>query len=114
MLVHYHDLAPFCSATCKNVRVGSKVLYGLYGVVEHSGSMRGGHYTAYVKVRAPSRKLLEHITGKKNVPGLKEPDSEAASQWVHASDTYVQVVPESRALSAQAYLLFYQRILTIC
>ncbi|XP_054555022.1 ubiquitin carboxyl-terminal hydrolase 45 isoform X2 [Talpa occidentalis] len=105
------DLAPFCSATCKNVSVGDKVLYGLYGIVEHSGSMRGGHYTAYVKVRTPSRKLLEHITGKKSVPGLKEPDGDAADQWVHVSDTYVQVVPESRALSAQAYLLFYERIL---
>nr|XP_025858650.1 ubiquitin carboxyl-terminal hydrolase 45 [Vulpes vulpes] len=105
------DLAPFCSATCKNVSVGDKVLYGLYGIVEHSGSMRGGHYTAYVKVRTPSRKLLEHITDEKNVPGLKEPDGESAGQWVHVSDTYVQVVPESRALSAQAYLLFYERIL---
>ncbi|XP_044101051.1 ubiquitin carboxyl-terminal hydrolase 45 isoform X4 [Neovison vison] len=105
------DLAPFCSATCKNVSVGDKVLYGLYGVVEHSGSMRGGHYTAYVKVRTPSRKLLQHITGKTYVPDLKEPDSESTGQWVHVSDTYVQVVPESRALSAQAYLLFYERIL---
>ncbi|KAK2494514.1 hypothetical protein MC885_018160, partial [Smutsia gigantea] len=105
------DLAPFCSATCKNVSVGDKVLYGLYGIVEHSGSMRGGHYTAYVKVRTPSRKLLEHITGKKNVPDLKEPESESAGEWVHVSDTYVQMVPESRALSAQAYLLFYERIL---
>ncbi|KAM5282814.1 ubiquitin carboxyl-terminal hydrolase 45 isoform 1-T3 [Hipposideros larvatus] len=104
------DLAPFCSATCKNVSAGEKVLYGLYGIVEHSGSMRGGHYTAYVKVRAPSWKLLEHITGKKNISGLKEPDSESAGQWVHVSDTYVQAVPESRALSAQAYLLFYERI----
>ncbi|XP_066110528.1 ubiquitin carboxyl-terminal hydrolase 45 isoform X2 [Saccopteryx bilineata] len=104
------DLAPFCSATCKNVSVGKKVLYDLYGIVEHSGSMRGGHYTAYVKVRTPSRKLLEHITGKRSVPGLNEPDSESAGQWVHVSDTYVQVVPESRVLSAQAYLLFYERI----
>ncbi|XP_045400025.1 ubiquitin carboxyl-terminal hydrolase 45 isoform X1 [Lemur catta] len=103
------DLAPFCSATCKNVNVGEKVFYGLYGIVEHTGSMRAGHYTAYVKVRTPSRKLLEHITGKKNVSGMKEPDSELAGQWVHISDTYVQVVPESRALSAQAYLLFYER-----
>uniref|UniRef100_A0A8C5V0R1 Ubiquitin carboxyl-terminal hydrolase n=1 Tax=Microcebus murinus TaxID=30608 RepID=A0A8C5V0R1_MICMU len=105
------DLAPFCSATCKNVSVGEKVLYGLYGIVEHTGSMRAGHYTAYVKVRTPSRQLLEHITGKKNVSGLKESDSELAGQWVHISDTYVQVVPESRALSAQAYLLFYERVL---
>ncbi|XP_036915619.1 ubiquitin carboxyl-terminal hydrolase 45 isoform X4 [Sturnira hondurensis] len=104
------DLAPFCSATCKNVHMGEEVLYGLYGIVEHSGSMRGGHYTAYVKVRTPSRKLWECITGKKSVPGLKEPDSELAGQWVHVSDTYVQVVPESRALSAQAYLLFYERM----
>uniref|UniRef100_A0A2K5EF55 Ubiquitin carboxyl-terminal hydrolase n=1 Tax=Aotus nancymaae TaxID=37293 RepID=A0A2K5EF55_AOTNA len=105
------DLAPFCSATCKNASMGDKVLYGLYGIVEHSGSMRGGHYTAYVRVRTPSRKLTEHITKKKNVPGLKEADSESAGQWVHVSDTYVQVVPESRALSAQAYLLFYERVL---
>ncbi|KAK7798535.1 hypothetical protein U0070_003279 [Myodes glareolus] len=95
----------------QNISVGEKVLYGLYGVVEHSGSMRGGHYTAYVKVRAPSRRLSEHITGRKAVPGLKEPDSELEGHWVHVSDTYVQVVPESRALSAQAYLLFYERIL---
>ncbi|XP_071074708.1 ubiquitin carboxyl-terminal hydrolase 45 isoform X2 [Dasypus novemcinctus] len=104
------DLAPFCSAACKNASVGDKVLYGLYGVVEHSGSMRGGHYTAYVKVRTPSRNLLEHSTGKKNIQGLKESDSESAGQWFHVSDTYVQMVPESRALSAQAYLLFYERI----
>uniref|UniRef100_A0A7N9CEU2 Ubiquitin carboxyl-terminal hydrolase n=1 Tax=Macaca fascicularis TaxID=9541 RepID=A0A7N9CEU2_MACFA len=105
------DLAPFCSATCKNASMGDKVLYGLYGIVEHSGSMREGHYTAYVKVRTPSRKLSEHPTKKKSVPGLKEADSESAGQWVHVSDTYVQVVPESRALSAQAYLLFYERVL---
>lgn len=28
-------------------------LYSLYGVVEHSGGMHGGHYTAYVRVRTP-------------------------------------------------------------
>ncbi|XP_060242039.1 ubiquitin carboxyl-terminal hydrolase 45 isoform X3 [Meriones unguiculatus] len=103
------DLAPFCAATCKNISVGEKVLYGLYGIVEHSGSMRGGHYTAYVKVRVPSRKLSEYITGRKTGPGLKEAESERGSHWVHVSDTCVQVVPESRALSAQAYLLFYER-----
>lgn len=105
------DLAPFCSATCKNISVGDKVLYSLYGIVEHSGSMRGGHYSAYVKVRTPSRKLSEYITGKKTVPDVKEPDNESVGQWIHVSDTYVQVVPESRALNAQAYLLFYERLL---
>ncbi|EDW53075.1 GM12411 [Drosophila sechellia] len=32
-------------------RKQKKLLYALYGVVEHSGGMYGGHYTAYVKVR---------------------------------------------------------------
>ncbi|XP_036622540.1 ubiquitin carboxyl-terminal hydrolase 45 isoform X1 [Trichosurus vulpecula] len=105
------DLAPFCSVTCKNVTSGERVLYGLYGIVEHSGSMRGGHYTAYVKVRTTSKKPLDHIVANKNIHGLKETTGASAGQWVHVSDTHVQMVPESRALNAQAYLLFYERIL---
>ncbi|XP_053143673.1 ubiquitin carboxyl-terminal hydrolase 45 isoform X2 [Hemicordylus capensis] len=104
------DLAPFCSASCKNVMDGGKVLYALYGIVEHSGSMRGGHYAAYVKVRSPSKRLLEHISSNKNVQGLKESVGASAGQWVYVSDAHVQSVPESRVLNSQAYLLFYERI----
>lgn len=50
------DLAPFCTAKVKTLpnvkRTQKKLLYSLYGIVEHSGGMHGGHYTAYVKVRA--------------------------------------------------------------
>ncbi|NXH11263.1 UBP45 hydrolase, partial [Bucco capensis] len=105
------DLAPFCAASCKNVLDGARVLYSLYGIVEHSGSMRGGHYAAYVKVRTPSKKLLEHISTTKNVLGLKEAMGASGGQWVYVSDAHVQMVPESRVLNAQAYLLFYERIL---
>ncbi|NWI21555.1 UBP45 hydrolase, partial [Crypturellus soui] len=105
------DLAPFCSASCKNVADGARVLYSLYGIVEHSGSMRGGHYAAYVKVRTPSKKILENISATKNVLGLKEAVGASVGQWVYVSDAHVQVVPESRVLNAQAYLLFYERIL---
>uniref|UniRef100_A0A6G1RWX8 ubiquitinyl hydrolase 1 n=1 Tax=Hypotaenidia okinawae TaxID=2861861 RepID=A0A6G1RWX8_9GRUI len=105
------DLAPFCSASCKNVADGARVLYSLYGIVEHSGSMRGGHYAAYVKVRTPSKKLLEHISTTKNVLGLKEAMGASGGQWVYVSDAHVQMVPESRVLNAQAYLLFYERLL---
>lgn len=36
----------------QNVSEGkTQVLYSLYGIVEHSGTMRSGHYTAYVKAR---------------------------------------------------------------
>lgn len=51
---------------CQNLAAGERVLYSLYGIVEHSGSMRGGHYTAYVKVRAPQRKTEQH---HKNLSG---------------------------------------------
>ncbi|NXF94069.1 UBP45 hydrolase, partial [Eubucco bourcierii] len=105
------DLAPFCAASCKNVAEGARVLYSLYGIVEHSGSMRGGHYAAYVKVRTPSKKLLEQMNAARNVLGLKEAPGAPGGQWVYVSDAHVQMVPESRVLNAQAYLLFYERLL---
>jgi len=49
------DLAAFCSSTCvalPHMSLDPSVLYSLYGVVEHSGSLRGGHYVAYVKTRS--------------------------------------------------------------
>lgn len=54
----------------QNVMDGARVLYSLYGIVEHSGSMRGGHYAAYVKVRTSSKKLLDHISTTKTVLGM--------------------------------------------
>lgn len=49
------DIAPFCASMVKrlpNVRPHQKKLsYSLFGIVEHSGTMHGGHYVAYVKVR---------------------------------------------------------------
>ncbi|XP_024861040.1 ubiquitin carboxyl-terminal hydrolase 45 isoform X2 [Kryptolebias marmoratus] len=91
------DLAPFCSASCKNLAAGERVLYSLYGIVEHSGSMRGGHYTAYVKVRAPQRKSEQR---HKNLSGARDAGSSSQGQWVYVSDTTVQTVPESRRCSS--------------
>uniref|UniRef100_A0A8C7UAL1 Ubiquitin carboxyl-terminal hydrolase n=1 Tax=Oncorhynchus mykiss TaxID=8022 RepID=A0A8C7UAL1_ONCMY len=102
------DLAPFCSASCKNLVAGERVLYSLYGIVEHSGSMRGGHYTAYVKVRSPQRRTEQ--PQRRNLAGLCE-YSATQGQWVYVSDTNVQTVPESRVLNSQAYLLFYEEML---
>ncbi|KAK0138328.1 Ubiquitin carboxyl-terminal hydrolase 45 [Merluccius polli] len=102
------DLAPFCSATCKNLASGERVPYSLYGIVEHSGSMRGGHYTAYIRVRPPQRRA-DHQ--RRNVSGAREAGGLSQSQWVYVSDTTVQTVPESRVLNSQAYLLFYEEML---
>ncbi|KAK9505841.1 hypothetical protein O3M35_009814 [Rhynocoris fuscipes] len=64
----------------------TNLLYNLYGVVEHSGTMNGGHYVAYVKVTRNDFSL-----------------------WYCISDSHVSQVLESRVLSAQAYLLFYKQ-----
>ncbi|KAJ6662479.1 hypothetical protein lerEdw1_011893 [Lerista edwardsae] len=109
------DLAPFCSVKCEmsfsqNVAEGcSQVLYSLYGVVEHSGTMRSGHYTAYVKTRTPNNQISDLI-----LHGKAQSTSESESprgQWFHVSDTHVQAVPVSRVLNSQAYLLFYERLM---
>ncbi|KAM7282097.1 peroxisomal (S)-2-hydroxy-acid oxidase GLO3 [Ixodes scapularis] len=62
--------------------------YTLYGVVEHSGRMTGGHYVAYVRG--------------------------AGGGWFYASDGRVAPAPQRKVLASQAYLLFYGRTDTLC
>lgn len=46
----------------KNVaEENTRVLYSLYGVVEHSGTMRSGHYTAYAKTRTANSHLFNLV-----------------------------------------------------
>ncbi len=40
------------------------MLYSLYGVVEHSGRLNNGHYTAYVKARPSSANVLRFMEGR--------------------------------------------------
>ncbi|KFO84360.1 Ubiquitin carboxyl-terminal hydrolase 16, partial [Buceros rhinoceros silvestris] len=104
------DLAPFCTAKCKNVAEGNtKVLYSLYGVVEHSGTMRSGHYTAYAKMRSMNNHLSDLVL-QGQAPQVSETEP-VKGQWFHISDTRVQAVSASKVLSSQAYLLFYERLL---
>lgn len=104
------DLAPFCTAKCKNVpEESTRVLYSLYGVVEHSGTMRSGHYTAYSKVRAAHTRLSNFVLHG-DIPQDFEMES-TKGQWFHISDTHVRVVSTDKVLNSQAYLLFYERII---
>ncbi|NXW94611.1 UBP16 hydrolase, partial [Alopecoenas beccarii] len=104
------DLAPFCTTKCKNVPEGNtKVLYSLYGVVEHSGTMRSGHYTAYAKMRSMNNHLSDLVL-RGQCPQALETEP-VKGQWFHISDTHVQAVSASKVLSSQAYLLFYERLL---
>ena len=104
------DLAPFCTLKCKNVaEEHTRVLYSLYGVVEHSGTMRSGHYTAYAKTRTANTHL-SNLVLHGDIPQDFEMES-TKGQWFHISDTHVQAVPTTKVLNSQAYLLFYERIL---
>ena len=132
------NLAPFCSTTSlsmSNVPSGAtEILYTLFGVVEHSGRLGGGHYTAFVKLRTangaenfakkfystPTAKneeihsLLAEIVRKSSVleesPDTVQDVQEPSGKWYHISDASVSEVSEERVLKCQAYLLFYERV----
>lgn len=89
--------------------------------MEHSGSIHGGHYVAYIKVRpsldANSYRWQYLPKNQKektdNSPkGASGGDPEIPpGKWYYISDSFVSEVPESKVLGAQAYLLFYERIM---
>lgn len=136
------DLAPFCAMDklkkLPNVARGqTELLYSLYGVVEHSGGMHGGHYVAYVKVRQPvkagdpkwwflpkSGNTLpvnagsgdgdadseSELSGYESGEGPTSAAESTPGKWYYVSDSMVSEVTEDKVLRAQAYLLFYERI----
>ncbi|XP_071524258.1 ubiquitin carboxyl-terminal hydrolase 16 isoform X2 [Panulirus ornatus] len=145
------DIAPFTSSISLGLgnmsRGQTQVLYGLYGVVEHSGRLNSGHYVAYVRSRPldPARTNKQYLNLKpssqfeinqlvaemaekidassgtlrsdlkgasgNNSVSVEEFEEEVkAGRWFHVSDTYVAEVNIERVLKAQAYLLFYERL----
>ncbi|KAJ1615988.1 hypothetical protein T492DRAFT_1109551 [Pavlovales sp. CCMP2436] len=94
------ELSPFCAAdsepptslgqlSARQAAGGgagggrSRHTYALTAVVVHQGSMRGGHYIAFVK---------------------------AVAGWFLVSDTSVASATEAEVLGAQAFLLFYDKL----
>ncbi|KAK4406123.1 Ubiquitin carboxyl-terminal hydrolase 2 [Sesamum angolense] len=77
------DLKPYMDPRCADK---DTFIYRLVGVVEHTGSMRGGHYIAYVR-------------GTKNF---------GECVWYHASDAYVREASLEEVLRSEAYVLFYE------
>ena len=73
-----------------------KYHYRLVGVVEHLGTMRGGHYVAYVRRGEKSRGKAEKDNG--------------GSVWYHVSDVHVRAVTLDEVLRCEAYILFYEKI----
>ncbi|KAL1807171.1 hypothetical protein ACET3Z_030239 [Daucus carota] len=87
------DLGPYMHPRSAEKR---SCIYRLLGVVEHLGTIRGGHYVAYIR------------------GGLKSMEIEKANSddytWYHASDTYIRQVSFEEVLRCEAYILFYEEI----
>ncbi|KAI3469995.1 hypothetical protein Pfo_026658 [Paulownia fortunei] len=77
------DLNPYIDPRCTD---RDRFTYRLVGVVEHLGTMRGGHYVAYVR-------------------GTKD---HGDCVWYHASDAYVREASLEEVLRCEAYMLFYE------
>ncbi|XP_003241597.1 ubiquitin carboxyl-terminal hydrolase 16 isoform X1 [Acyrthosiphon pisum] len=116
------DIAPYCSVKCQNkLSPGqNRILYSLYGVVEHNGFLHSGHYLSYVKVRDPVKDdsyRYSFLEGSKTKPpkvidGNDDPSHLAPSgTWYCVSDSMVRQVTPNVVQNCQAYLLFYERIL---
>ncbi|VVC44356.1 Hypothetical protein CINCED_3A025219 [Cinara cedri] len=116
------DIAPYCSVKCQNkLSPGqNRILYSLYGVVEHTGFLHSGHYIAYVKVRDSVKdNSYRHsfLEGSKTKPPKIIDGNDDASHlepsgtWYSISDSMVRQVSKNIVESCQAYLLFYERIL---
>ncbi|XP_057835607.1 ubiquitin carboxyl-terminal hydrolase 2 isoform X2 [Cryptomeria japonica] len=89
------DLRPFLDPRCPDKE---SCIYHLIGVVEHSGSMRGGHYVAYV--RGPRDEKMQEVNDE---------DDPNQSTWYCISDSSVRKISFSEVLQREAYLLFYEK-----
>ncbi|GAB2237355.1 hypothetical protein Droror1_Dr00015257 [Drosera rotundifolia] len=79
------NLGPFMDPRCVE---GGQCIYRLSGVVEHHGSMKHGHYVAYVR-------------------GCDRDGGKPA--WYYTSDTDVRETSLENVLRSEAYLLFYEK-----
>ena len=74
------DLEPFMIPDDSKKR---QTKYKLTGIVVHNGSLRGGHYIAFVK---------------------------RMNDWIYCSDTHTRISQWDQVKKAQAYLLFYEKV----
>ena len=82
------------SVTCR-CKENNNTAYRLVGVVEHLGTMTGGHYVAYVR----AAKI-----------GGRQQQSSGLKSWFYASDGQVKEASLEEVLNCKAYILFYERV----
>lgn len=107
------DLSPFMAENAPTSSSSSnegqatqqqqQLMYDLVGLVVHMGTMRGGHYVAYVKrVHGAEGSAEAGAAGSST-------GSQGRVQWYYISDTSVRAVGVAEVAAAQAYMLLYVR-----
>ena len=95
-----------------------RILYGLYAVVEHSGSLHDGHYATYVRRRRPiwqpkeDQSLMKCSMQSSDVTLKRKYNEKAAEEgeWYYANDSYISKCNLDSVLHCQPYLLFYEML----
>ena len=105
------DLAPFCSSTSMampNVPAAvQEIKYYLFGVVEHSGRLQGGHYTAYVNARSSQvSKCSTEFSPSDSTNFYTQFYSSPNSKTEHIEDLLKDIEVKSRLLGEQQVAMF--------
>ena len=74
-------------------------VYDLFGVINHLGSLSGGHYTSHVKVSPCSSDGVEEASIA----------FEESERWLHIDDDLVEPAKPEDVVTDGAYVLFYRR-----
>ncbi|CAF2759720.1 unnamed protein product [Rotaria sp. Silwood2] len=115
---------------CSTQVTSTPATYSLYAVIEHSGTLRSGHYIVYIKQSINDNDLTNKIYSKpidyllkdlfKNTTEEQSTMTETVDpscptpSWYHISDNTIHKIPESKVLEADAYVLFYRRVYKQC
>ena len=121
-----------CVARLQRI-TSTPILYSLYGIVVHTGSLHTGHYTAFIKQRTPvdlSKFLQAEFVDRQRLSDKRQfvefvrrprpaavPESttrnygnDRAGTWYRISDETVHECRDREEEKQRAYLLFYERI----
>ena len=134
------DMSPYCTADIPVAKDNeNSILYGLRGIVNHSGGMAAGHYIAYVNIAdwgsqptpdtanidpsnsgecpmeisleasEPSTTTTSQITHPQDPHGYST-HVKPTEDWYYISDSHVSRVSSDDVFNTQAYILFYERL----
>jgi len=91
------------------------VMYKLYAVVIHLGTMVGGHYIAYClvdpeKMFGPKVADPAETFASLSLDDSPNADKEDKRVWCFCSDTTIRLASLEEVLQSRAYLCFYEKV----